>query len=168
MSDAARLHRAARLLRLVTLVAAALLAALAALASWMVLSGRRAEFSAVRIEDQGMAPLPTAFSILLVCALVVLALLRLARMLARVEAGSPFGAARDLRGFATFLFLSVLASILAPPALQLALAGHGPQRLDLSLSMSDALMLLITGLLFFVARLLDEAQRVADDASQIV
>jgi hypothetical protein len=168
MSDAARLHRAARLLRLVTLAAALLLATLAALAAWLLLSGRRAEFSAIRIEDQGMAPLPTALSILLVGALIVLALLRLARMLAKVGAGSPFGAARDLRGFATFLFLSVLASIVAPSALQLALAGHGPQRLDLSLSMSDAVMLLITGLLFFVARLLDEAQRVADDASQIV
>ena len=31
-----------------------------------------------------------------------------------------------------------------------------------------ALMLLVTGLLFFVARLLDEAQRLADDHSQIV
>ena len=29
-------------------------------------------------------------------------------------------------------------------------------------------MLLVTGLLFFVARLLDEAQRLADDHSQIV
>lgn len=168
MNEPARLPRTARLLRLVTLAAAVSLAALAILASWVLLSGRRAEFSAIRIEDQDMAPLPVALSILLVGALVVLALLRLARMLARVESGSPFGAARDLRGFATFLFLSVLASVLAPPALQLALAGHGPQRIDLSLSMSDAVMLLITGLLFFVARLLDEAQRVADDASQIV
>ena len=33
---------------------------------------------------------------------------------------------------------------------------------------SDLLMLFVTGLLFFVARLLDEAQRVADDFSQIV
>jgi hypothetical protein len=168
MSDVARLHRAARLLRLATLAAAVLLVALSGLAAWLLLSGRRGEFSAIRIEDQGMAPLPTALSILLIGALVALALLRLARMLAKVEAGSPFGAARDLRGFATFLFLSVLASVLAPPALQLALVGHGGQRINLSLSMSDAVMLLITGLLFLVARLLDEAQRVADDASQIV
>ena len=170
MNDVApRLRRAARLLRLATIASALLLAAVAALAAWVLLNGRRADFSALRIEDQGLAPWSAALSILLVALMVVLALLRLARMLAKVEAGSPFGAARDLRGFATFLFLSVIASVLAPPLLQLVFAGgHGPQRFDLSLSMSDALMLLITGLLFFVARLLDEAQRVADDASQIV
>jgi hypothetical protein len=169
MIDAApRLRRAARLLRLATLASAVLLFSIAALGARLLIVGGRERFSAIRIEDQGLAPWPAALSILLIATLVVLALMRLARMLSRVEAGSPFGAARDLRGFATFLFLSVIASILAPPALQLALGGHEAQRLNLSMSMSDALMLLITGLMFFVARLLDEAQRVADDASQIV
>lgn len=165
-----RLRRSAHILRLVTLVAAALLGMVSALAAWKLLGGRGLEFDAIRIDDAGMAPWPVALSILLVAALVVLALLRLARMLAKVGGGSPFGAAHDLRGFAFYLFLSVIASVLAAPLLQITLraGGAAPHPLNLSLSTNEALMLLITGLLFFVARLLDEAQRVADDASQIV
>ena len=52
-----------------------------------------------------------------------------------------------------------------PPLLQLA---SGARQLELSLGGGEALMLLLTGLLFFVARLLDEARRLAEEHSQIV
>ena len=91
-------------------------------------------------------------------------------MLRRVEAGAPFAAAPQLRGFARFLFLSVLASVLLPPLILLALGTTAPggATVTFALAGSDLLMLFVTGLLYFVARLLDEAQRVADDLSQIV
>lgn len=164
-----RLRRSARLLRGITLVAALLIGLIMAVSIWAVLLGREADLSALRVHDGGLSPWLAAVSLLLVGGLAVMALLRLGRMLGKVEAGSPFGAAGDLRGFATYLFLSVTASVLAAPVLQLAArlaAGSG--RIDLSMSLTEALILLTTGLLFFVARLLDEAQRVADDASQIV
>jgi hypothetical protein len=160
------MRRTARMLRFVTLGAILLVEALVLLAAWAVVAGRRADLPALRIEDQGLAAWPAAISLLLIGLLVGLALFRLARMLGKVEGGAPFGAARDLRGFAFYLFLTVLVSVLAPIVAPL-LAG-GPMRLQLSLSLGELLMLLITGLLFFVARLLDEAQAIADDASQIV
>lgn len=165
-----RLLRGARLLRQITLVAAGLIALVIALSIWTVLTGREADVAALRIHAGGLSPWPAALALLLVGILAVMALHRLTRMLAKVEAGSPFGAAADLRGFASWLFLSLAASVLAAPLFQLAarLAGGPAGRIDLSISMTEALMLLVTGLLFFVARLLDEAQRVADDASQIV
>ena len=65
----------------------------------------------------------------------------------------------------------MLASVLLPPLILLALGARprpAAQRMTFALAGSDLLMLFVTGLLFFVARLLDEAQRVADDFSQIV
>ena len=58
---------------------------------------------------------------------------------------------------------------LAPPLIGLV-AGDagGGHHLHLSLDSGEALMLLVTGLLFFVARLLAEAERLADEHSQIV
>jgi len=50
----------------------------------------------------------------------------------------------------------------------LFIAGLVVALASLSLDSGEALMLLVTGLLFFVARLLAEAQRLADEHSQIV
>jgi hypothetical protein len=50
--------------------------------------------------DSGLPPWIAAASLLLIGLLVGIALFRLARMLGRVEAGGPFAAAGDLRGFA--------------------------------------------------------------------
>src|SRR5690349_1093736 len=158
---------AARRLRLVTLVSILLVELIVLLAVWAVLFGRRADLPAVHIEDAGLPAWPTAIGLLLIGLFVGLALLRLARMLGKVEAGALFPAA-DLRGFALWLFVSVLVSILLPMVAPLLAPGPGPHRLALNLSLTEALMLLISGLLFFVARLLDAAQAIADDASQIV
>jgi hypothetical protein len=160
----------ARRLRYVALAAIALFELLLLFAAWMLVAGRRGEFSAVRIHDSGLPPWAAAASLLLVGLLVGIALFRLVRMLGRVEAGAPFAAAGDLRGFAFYLLLAVIASVFAPALLGLALASAAgaPHRLDLALGSTEFLTLLVSGLLFFVARLLDEAQRLADDHSQIV
>ena len=161
---------AARRLRWVTLAAIVLIETVMLIAIWALLSGRGTDLGYLQIRSGGLPPWPAAILVALVGLLVGLALLRLARMLRKVEAGVPFGAAGDLRGFARYLFLTSLVSILGPPATHVALfvGGARPHRLELALDNVQMLMLLVAGLLFFVARLLDEAQRLADDHSQIV
>ena len=165
-----QIRESARRLRYVALAAIALFELVVLLAAWVLIAGRRSEFSALHIHDSGLPPWAAALSLLLVGLLVGIALFRLVRMLARVEAGAPFAAAGDLRGFAFFLLLAVLTSTVVPPLLGLGLAAasNGPHRLELGLDSTQLLTLLVSALLFFVARLLDEAQRLADDHSQIV
>jgi putative transcriptional regulator len=119
----------------------------------------------MHVDSRGLAGWPAASVLLVVGSLLVIALSYLVAMLRRVEAGAPFAAARQLRGFARFLFLSVLASVLLPPLILLALGTTTPgeQRITFALAGSDLLTLFVTGLLYFVSRLLDDAQRVADD-----
>lgn len=157
----------ARRLRLVALGAIMLVELIVLLAAWAVAFGRRGDLPAMAIHDQGLPPWPTAIGLLLIGLFVGLALFRLARMLGRIEAGDLFPAG-DLRGFALYLFLGVLVSILLPIVAPLFATGDGPHRITVAISLTEALMLLIGGLLFFVASLLDAAQAIADDASQIV
>jgi hypothetical protein len=159
-----RLRRAARRLRLVALFGTAAIELVILFAAWVLINGNAAGFPALDIHTHGLPPVPAAVSLLLFGLLIGLALLRVVAMLREVEAGNPFPA-HALRGFARWLFLAILATVLAPPLFHLA---AGARRLDFTLGAGEALMLLVTGLLFFVARLLDEAQRLADDHSQIV
>lgn len=158
------IRRAARRLRLFTLFGIALIELVILFAAWVLVEGRAADFPALEIRTAGLAPWPAAGALLLFGLLLGLALLKLVAMLRQIEGGAPFAAA-GLRGFARYLFLAVLATVLAPPLLQ---AATGTHRIDVSLGSGAALMLIVTGLLFFVARLLDEARRLADDHSQIV
>ena len=158
------LRRAARRLRLFALFATAVFELLILFAAWVTLTGKAASFPAMEIDTGGLPAVPGAISLLLFGLLIGLGLLRAVALLRAVEAGEVFPA-RELRGFALYLFLAVLLTVFAPPLLHLA---GGAQRLVLSLTGGQALMLLLTGLLFFVARLLDEARRLADDHSQIV
>jgi len=158
------IRRAARRLRLFALFGIALTELFILFAAWVLVQGRAADFPALEIRTEGLAPWPAAGVLLLFGLLLGLALLRLVAMLRQIEGGAPFAAA-GLRGFARYLFLAVLASVLAPPLVH---AATGASRVNLALGGGAALMLLVTGLLFFVARLLDEAQRLADDHSQIV
>jgi hypothetical protein len=168
MHDSTR--RGARRLRRLTQAAMALLAlGTIGVAAIQLAGPPRTGPAIVHVDAGGLAPVPGAIFFVLVGLLLGLALRRLARMLHRVELGAPFTGGGDLRGFALWLFLSVLAAILVPPLLQLAeVAATRSGRITFSLEGGQLLMLLVTGLLFLVARLLDEAQRVADDASQIV
>ena len=165
-----RMRRAARRMRRLTLAGIALLIVATAFAALWPLAGGGAQAGIVQIESLGLPPVPAALVQLATGSLLVLALVRLAQMLRKVEAGLPFETAAGLRGFAFYLFLSVLASLLLAPVVQLALAlsGSWGEGATFEIGSEDVLMLFVTGLLFMVARLLDEAQRVADDASQIV
>ena len=157
-------RRSARRLRYATLVLLVAIEALMGLAAAVLLLGRRDEVPLLRIEDGGLAATPAAAALALVALLVGLALLRLVRMLRRIETGQPFRTAAELRGFAFWLLLAGLAGALAGPVA----AAFGGGEVELSLDLGTLLGLLLIGLLFLVARLLDEAQAVADDASQIV
>lgn len=159
-----KIARAARRLRLAALFGIALIELFILFTAWVVVEGRGAEFAALRIEADGLPHWVTASTLLLFGLLLGLALLRLVAMLRQIEGGAPFAAA-GLRGFARYLFLAVLAPVLVPPLIQIA---TGAPRISASLGGGTALMLMVTALLFFVARLLDEAQRLADDHSQIV
>jgi hypothetical protein len=165
-----QIRASARRLRYVALAAILLFELLVLLAAFVLVTGRRNEFTALHIDDSGLPPWAAAAVLVLVGLLVGIALFRLARMLSRVETGAPFAAAGDLRGFAFYLLLAVLASVFAPALLGLgiAAASGAPHQLALAMGGTELLTLLVSALLFFVARLLDEAQRLADDHSQIV
>ena len=166
----AQIRLSARRLRYVALGAIALFELVLLLAVFVLIAGRRDAISVLAIHDSGLPPWATAATLLLVGLLVGIALFRLVRMLGRVEAGAPFAAAGDLRGFAFYLLLAVLASVFVPTLLGLAAdaVSGAPHRVTLALGGTELLTLLVSALLFFVARLLDEAQRLADDHSQIV
>lgn len=164
------IRRAARRLRLVTLAVTALVALGFLFGAWIAATGRPLDGAALSVGAADLPPVPAAIVLLLFGAMVTVALLQLAALLATVAAGGAFSVGRRLRAFAGWLFAATLVSVFAPPVLQLggAWLGDGHGRATLSIGSSEALMLLVTGLLFLVARLLDEAQRVADDAAQIV
>lgn len=156
--------RAARRLGRVTLAGIGLLAAATIAAIWILIVGPVSGTVSVVLDTGGLTGTLAALTLLVGAALLAAALLQLAAMLRTVEQGAPFAAAGRLRRFALYLFLAQLSAILLPPLLLLATTGA----LVLSLDSGELLMLFVTGLLFFVARLLDAAQRVAEDHEQIV
>jgi hypothetical protein len=163
--------RSARLLRRVTLAGIAVLALILLVALWVAATGRMDLLGApLRVDGDGLPPRGAAGAMAVLAVLLMFALRRLVQMLRLVEANRPFATAGALHGFALWLFVTVLASVLLPPILHAALgpAVDGARQATFTLSGDQALMLLVTGLLFFVSRLLDEAQRLADDHDQIV
>lgn len=164
MIDDTPITRAARRLRLVTLLGTALVAIGFILGAGALLTGRDAAMPGMSIEAGGLPSAPAAIIMTLFGLLIVLALLRLVAMLREVERGVTFPAAA-LRGFARYLCLAVIASLAGPPVLA---AIWGVEPVTLSFDSNQVLMLLVTGMLFLVARLLDEARAIADDSSQIV
>ena len=164
------IRASARRMRYVALAAITLFELVLLLAVFVLVTGRRGEYPLLTIHDAGLPAWVSAASLLLVGLLVGIALFRLVRMLGRVEAGAPFAAAGDLRGFAFYLLLAVLASVFVPTllgAVSVAASGES-HRVTLALGGTELLAILVSALLFLVARLLDEAQRLADDHSQIV
>lgn len=104
---------------------------------------------------------------------LAIALWRLIQMLRRVEGGEIFssGTIADLGGFALFVLLSALISILASPVIalaRLAIGGGDPSQVLLTFNGGDFFALLVSLLLFFIVRLLREAQRIADEHQQFV
>lgn len=104
---------------------------------------------------------------------LAIALWRLMRMLREIERGGVFTATtvRELRGFALFVMFSALASLFVQPIIDLIAAlisGADKVRLSMTFDLNDFFILLVSVLLFFVARLFSEAQRIADENEQIV
>lgn len=103
--------------------------------------------------------------------LFVWSLWQLSQMLRHAEAGDLFGpaAVRHFRRFALFLFLSTLAAALLPFLVQIAFPPPGgPRAAALLFKSSDAWAIFVSGLLFFIARLFEEAHRLAEDSRSIV
>lgn len=108
---------------------------------------------------------------LLLAVLVAAALWQLARMLGQVERGAPFApmATRYFRYFALLLLVAALLRLLLPPLAVLALMATGRSAtVTLSLTGGDVLALFVAAVLFFVARLFDEAARLEEDSRSIV
>jgi hypothetical protein len=98
--------------------------------------------------------------------LVLWGLFELGRMLRLVEVDAAFSprATRHLKHFAALLMAAVLAEILVPPIVRMALQSV----LTLSLDSNDALLLLISLVFFLISRLLDAAAAYQEDSRSIV
>jgi hypothetical protein len=123
------------------------------------------------IEAGGLPPGWGAALALVYTLLVSMALVELCRMLRRVEQGDAFSpvAIRHFRRFAAWLSIAALAAILLPAIAVLsraALADSGGARLDLD--GGDALFLLLSVLMFLIARLFEAAARYQEDSREIV
>jgi hypothetical protein len=169
--DAERLARSARRLRWATLLGIAAVLAAMLLGCWVLVAGPLSNGALTfSVDSDGLPAWASALVLLVAGALLVLALLEIVAMLRAVEQGAPFRTGARLRRFASYLFLALLATALLPPLIGWAslLAGAQQQRVTFSLSGEELLMLFVSGLLFFVARLLEAAQSVAEDHEQIV
>ena len=175
-SQAARVSRGARMLRRVVLAGVIVLLGMTAAALLMppiVPNGTHATVIAmIEIRDDGMPHAAALMNAVLLCGLLTIGLMRLVRMLRRIESGELFSArvTQDLRAFALFALLSALVSTLGPAVTRLftAIGQNGSGEIKLGADNQDIWLLLFTGLLFLVARLLDEATRIVDDHKQIV
>lgn len=101
----------------------------------------------------------------------VIALWRLAGMLRRVAGGEMFTTAvmTGFRGFAFWLMLSALASMLVPVvAASIAVARAGGGHIPILLDVRSLLFLVAAGVLFLVARMLEEAARIEAELKEIV
>ncbi|MBO9711545.1 DUF2975 domain-containing protein [Sphingomonas sp.] len=101
--------------------------------------------------------------------LILAALVRLAGMLGLIARGQRFSppVTRAFRGFALLLLLAAAVTLVAPfLALAYAEPTHG--QLHIALNFRDVWTMFVTGALFLVANLLDEAQRLEADLSEIV
>ena len=165
MNNQLLLARFARRLRIGTLTVAIALAAVILVATFAPRIGT------VRFNA---AALPYGWGLALawvVVALVVTALIELARMLRQIELGEPFAPAttRHFRGFARLLLAAAIARVVLPPIAEIAvIAQQAGGVAHLGLDDSDALLLLLSGVLFLVARLFDEAARLKADSESII
>jgi hypothetical protein len=171
-SQDARVRRGARLLRYGVLGGVFVLLVTTS-AALLIPQGAHSRVSAIiAIHEPGMPHGAAVGVAVLLCGLLTVGLIHLIRMLRRLESGELFspGVTKNLRAFALFALLSAVVSTIGSPAIRLIamLSQGGASRLTLGADSSDIWLLLFTGLLFLVARLLDEAIRIVDDHKQIV
>ena len=98
--------------------------------------------------------------------LILAGLFELGRMLRLVEADVAFSprATRHLKRFAALLMAAVVAEVVVPPIVRMALHSV----LTLSLDSNDALLLLVSLVFFLISRLLDAAAAYQEDSRSIV
>lgn len=160
------LHRHARRVRLATLAAAALL-------TLMVIGGIvLPDNGVIRVSGAELPRFWVIFTSAIVVALAVMSLFALAAMLRAVEAGEGFARSvtRRFRRFALLYLLSIVADLVLPPMVQLGrlLASGGHGLVTVGFDSARVMSLAVAALLFFIARLFDEAQRLEEDSRGIV
>lgn len=160
------LRRHARGLRWATLAASALLVL-------MVIGGFvLPDDGVIRVSGAGLPYIWNIVTSAVVIALAVASLVSLAAMLRAVETGDVFARSvtRAFRRFALLYLLSVVADIVLPPTVQLGLlAANGWHGLvTVGVDNARVLSLAVAALLFFIARLFDEARRLEEDSRGIV
>ena len=101
--------------------------------------------------------------------LLLVALLRLAQMLAAIAAGDLFSArvVGRFRGFAFWLLLTALFGLIAPPLSQLSLPP-GNHRVEIRIDFQEVLTVGVTLVLFLLARLLERARRLDEEVREFV
>lgn len=168
------LHRSARGLRygVVAAIALLLLLILAVVVTQPPIS-LAAPWLMVGVDGSGLAAPWSGWVAIVTMLLLVMGLVRLARMLRHIEGGAPFAppVTAELRGFGRYLLAAALAGALLPPVIQLGLAWAArpaAARIQLGTDLETLLMLFVSLLVFFVARLFDEAARLAEDSRLIV
>lgn len=117
--------------------------------------------------------LPTIAGILLHAALMVLALIQIVLMLRHLERGELFsaGVTLRLRRFALLFMIAVLIGSVLHPLLTMLAADCPPGTRCVRyfpIDMRGLWTFVISLLFFLVARVIDEARRIADDHSQII
>ncbi|MCW3836174.1 DUF2975 domain-containing protein [Sphingomonas canadensis] len=156
--------RLARGLRAAALAIAVLLPLLALAA--MLAPAAMVEVHAGHLPCAWGGAVALAVSLLLAAGLV-----SLARMLALVMRGQVFApaATRHFRRFALLLLLAAVAGVVLPVLVQAGLvAAGGRGTVVIGIDDRDLVTLLLGGVLFFVARLFDEAARLEEDSRSIV
>lgn len=106
-------------------------------------------------------------------ALLIYGGFRLQRMLQEIEAGALFAVSTigHLRAFAGAILLSVLAAIVQLPLRELlfrVIWGNGAYSLKLSVNSQELQLILICGVFYLIAAIMQEGQRLADDNAGFV
>lgn len=162
MQQQSDLARSAHRLRLLALIVAA------ALAIAMVAGAVLPEGTASNGVSRGWGLTIAAITI----ALAIASMVELAAMLREVENGHVFARStmRRFRRFAALFLTCAVANTALPPLAQLTrlAMNHGHGEVTVSLSDSGILALLAGVLMFFIARMFDEAARLDDDNRSIV
>ncbi len=165
MANMDSIARHARLLRGVALTGAAVLPLLA-------LIGLAAPNRIVQVDSSGTLPLFWAGLVGVGQALLLAAaLVALARMLGEIAGGRIFApsATRPFHAFARLVLFSVIAGLVLPPAIEgVLIVTAGWRHLTIGIDSTEFVLLLVSFVLFLVARLFDEAARLEEEMRSIV
>jgi hypothetical protein len=163
MQEQSDLARSARRLRILALTVAAALA---------IATVAGAVFPDGSASPNGVSRSWGILIAAITIALAIASLFELAAMLREVENGRVFARAtmRRFRRFAALFLTCAVANTALPPIAQLTrlVMDHGHGEVTVSLSDSGMLTLLAGVLMFFIARMFDEAVRLDDDYRSIV